>query len=144
MIRAETDSNKQLRSLVERIEKLFEEIDAIKGDVKDVYAEAKFHNFDKTALGQVISIRRRQKKDPAKFEERDALVQSYLDRLEQVDEPSSRAHPHVHAPARAREEAKPAPAPLRIVEPVTTPAPASKPFDIGEIPAAFDRRGSAA
>ena len=68
----------QLKSLVERIERLEEEKKAIAGDIKEVYAEAKANGFDTKILRKVVTIR---KKDVAEREEEDALISLYLHAL---------------------------------------------------------------
>lgn len=65
----------QLRSLVERIERLEEEKKAIAGDIKEVYAEAKGNGFDTKVLRKVISLR---KKDQAERQEEEAMLDVYL------------------------------------------------------------------
>ena len=47
----------QLRSIVERIERLHEEKKAISDDIKDIYAEAKGNGFDTRALRQIVKER---------------------------------------------------------------------------------------
>ncbi len=68
----------QLRSLVERIERLEEEKKAIAADVKEVYAEAKANGFDTKILRKVVTLR---KKDSAEREEEEAMVSLYLHAL---------------------------------------------------------------
>lgn len=68
----------QLRTIVERIERLEEEKAAIAGDIKEVYAEAKANGFDTKILRKVISLR---KKDRAEREEEEALTELYLHAL---------------------------------------------------------------
>jgi uncharacterized protein (UPF0335 family) len=65
----------QLKSLVERIERLEEEKKAIAGDIKEVYAEAKGHGFDTKILRKVVSLR---KKDAAERQEEEAVLDLYL------------------------------------------------------------------
>lgn len=48
----------QLRSIVERIERLEEEKANIGSDIRDVYAEAKGNGFDVKALRQIIKLRK--------------------------------------------------------------------------------------
>ena len=67
----------QLKSLVERIERLEEEKKTIAGDIKEVYAEAKANGFDTKILRKVISIR---KKDRHEREEEEAMLDLYLER----------------------------------------------------------------
>ena len=68
----------QLKSLVERIERLEEEKKTIAGDIKEVYAEAKANGFDTKILRKVISIR---KKDRHEREEEEAILDLYMRRL---------------------------------------------------------------
>ena len=68
----------QLKSLVERIERLEEEKKTIAADIKEVYAEAKGHGFDTKILRKVISIR---KKDAQELEEEEAILDLYLGEL---------------------------------------------------------------
>lgn len=68
----------QLLSLVERIERLTEEKQAIAGDISDIYGEAKGTGFDTRTIREVIKIR---KKDKAEREEQEALLETYLHAL---------------------------------------------------------------
>jgi uncharacterized protein (UPF0335 family) len=68
----------QLKSLVERIERLEEEKKTIAGDIKEVYAEAKANGFDTKILRKLISIR---KKDRHEREEEDAILDLYMSAL---------------------------------------------------------------
>ena len=49
----------QLRTIVERIERLEEEKKTISGDIKEVYAEAKGNGFDTKVLRKVIAWRKK-------------------------------------------------------------------------------------
>lgn len=75
----------QLRSLVERIERLEEEKKAIAGDIKEVYAEAKANGFDTKILRKVITIR---KKDRTEREEEEAMLDLYMHALGMAAEPA--------------------------------------------------------
>jgi len=68
----------QLKSLVERIERLEEEKRALSGDLKEVYAEAKGHGFDTRILRKVVTLRR---KDAVEREEEDTMVTLYMSAL---------------------------------------------------------------
>lgn len=48
----------QLRSIVERIERLEEEKANIASDIRDVYAEAKANGYDVKALRQIVRLRK--------------------------------------------------------------------------------------
>ena len=71
----------QLRSFVERIERLEEEKKTIADDIKDVYAEAKGTGYDTKILKQVIKIR---KQDKSEREEQEAILDLYLAALGMV------------------------------------------------------------
>ena len=68
----------QLRSLIERIERLEEEKKALGADIKEVYAEAKANGFDTKILRKVIALR---KKDTVEREEEQAMIDLYLNAL---------------------------------------------------------------
>lgn len=68
----------QLKSFVERIERLEEDKANISDDIKDVYAEAKGTGFDVAILRQVIRIR---KQDRSEREEAEAVLDLYLQAL---------------------------------------------------------------
>lgn len=75
----------QLRSIVERIERLEEEKKATADDIRDVYGEAKANGFDTKVLRQVIRLR---KLDKAERDEFDALLDTYLLALGMIAEPT--------------------------------------------------------
>jgi len=66
----------QLKSLVERIEKLEEERGALSGDIREVYSEAKSAGYDTRIVRQVVRLRKMDKADRAEQEE---LLALYLD-----------------------------------------------------------------
>ena len=72
----------QLRSVVERIERLEEEKAAVAADIKEVYAEAKANGFDTKTLRKLIVERR---KDRAQREEEQALLEIYMAALGMLD-----------------------------------------------------------
>ena len=53
-------SAKQLRQLIEQIERLEEEKKALAGDIRDKYLEAKAVGFDVKALRKIVSMRKKQ------------------------------------------------------------------------------------
>ncbi len=71
----------QLRSIVERIERLEEEKAAIAADVREVYAEAKSNGYDPKILRQVVRIR---KMDGTERAEQEALLDTYMAALGMV------------------------------------------------------------
>jgi uncharacterized protein (UPF0335 family) len=73
-----TVASKQLKSFVERIERLEEEKKGIADDIRDVFAEAKGQGFDTKVMRQVIRLR---KKDAAERQEEEALLDLYMHAL---------------------------------------------------------------
>ena len=65
----------QLRSIIERIERLEEEKKAIADDIREVYAEAKGNGYDAKILRQVVRIR---KIDNSERLEQEAILDSYM------------------------------------------------------------------
>ncbi|MBI1393784.1 MAG: DUF2312 domain-containing protein [Alphaproteobacteria bacterium] len=68
----------RLRSFLERIERLEEDKQAIMGDMKEVYAEAKGEGYDTKIIRQIIRLR---KMDRAERQEQEALLDLYLSAL---------------------------------------------------------------
>ena len=68
----------QLRSLIERIERLEEEKAALTADIREVYSEAKGNGFDTKIMRQVVRIR---KLDKADRQEQEAVLDLYLSAL---------------------------------------------------------------
>lgn len=58
----------QLRSLVERIERLETEKKVIADDIKDVYGEAKAMGFDTKALRKIVAERKQDSDERIEFE----------------------------------------------------------------------------
>ena len=69
----------RLRSFVERIERLEEEIKALSDDKKDIYVEAKGEGFDAKILREVVRLR---KQDDKERDEHDSLLDVYMHALE--------------------------------------------------------------
>jgi uncharacterized protein (UPF0335 family) len=65
----------QLRSIVERIERLHEEKRALEEDIKEVYSEAAGNGFDKKIIREVV---KRRGKDAAEVSEFESLVDLYM------------------------------------------------------------------
>lgn len=85
--------NDQIKSIVERIQRLTEERKTIAADIAEVYAEAKANGFDKAAIKWVVS---ELEKDFDARQERDAIRDLYMQAV---------TEPHVRAPAHTREAA---------------------------------------
>ena len=68
----------QLRSFIERIERLEEEKKGIADDIKDIYAEAKGTGFDTKVLRKVVSLRKKSREERAEEAE---LLELYMNAL---------------------------------------------------------------
>lgn len=64
----------QLKSIIEKVEKLEEEKAGLQSDIKDVYAESKGAGFDVKTLRKIISLR---KKDASERDEEEHLLDTY-------------------------------------------------------------------
>lgn len=80
----------QLRSYVERVERLEEEIKALNDDKSDVYKEARANGFDVKVLRKVVAER---KLDAHDRDERDTIFDMYWSAIHGVP------HVHVHEEA---------------------------------------------
>ena len=65
----------QLKSFIERIERLEEEKAGIATDIREVYAEAKSSGFEPKVMRQVIKLRKMDRDDR---QEQEALLDLYL------------------------------------------------------------------
>ena len=65
----------QLRSIIERIERLEEEKRELAEDVKSIYQEAKSNGFNANAIRKIVSLR---KKDAEKRREEEAILELYM------------------------------------------------------------------
>lgn len=92
----------RLKSFVERIERVEEEIKALNGDKKEIYDEARGTGFDVKIIKKIIGLRR---KDQDELDEEDALLDVYMRALGmKPDLPSDEP---VRAGARVPEAAAP-------------------------------------
>ena len=71
-------SKDQLKSIVERVERLAEEIKDLRSDQGDIFKEAKGNGYDVRALRQIIRLRA---EDPNKRTEREAILDVYMNAL---------------------------------------------------------------
>ena len=69
----------RLRSFVERIERIDEDLKAMNDEKKDVFAEAKGEGFDVKILKEVIRLR---KEDQNERDERDTMLDIYFSAIE--------------------------------------------------------------
>jgi uncharacterized protein (UPF0335 family) len=75
---SESFAKDQLKSIIERIERLEEEKKTISDDVKGVYAEAKGNGFDTKALRTIVRMR---KQDANERQEQETILETYLQAL---------------------------------------------------------------
>jgi uncharacterized protein (UPF0335 family) len=73
--KAEAFAADQLRSFVERIERLQEEKKGIGDDISDIYKEAKGNGFDAVALRHVVKLRGQ---DVNERKEQEAILDVYM------------------------------------------------------------------
>lgn len=71
-------TDKRLKSIADRIEKLMDERDGIQADIRDVYAEAKSAGYVPKVLRKAIT---RKRMDPSKRDEEDTILDLYEDAL---------------------------------------------------------------
>jgi uncharacterized protein (UPF0335 family) len=67
-------AGEQLRSFIERIERLEEERKTLAEDIKEVFAEAKGNGFDTKIMREIIKIRRMDEDD---LDEQETLLDIY-------------------------------------------------------------------
>jgi uncharacterized protein (UPF0335 family) len=72
----------QLKTIVERIERLEEEKAALSADIKGVYDEAKSNGFDVKALRAIIRIRKKDGEDRIQEE---MILATYLHALDMAN-----------------------------------------------------------
>jgi uncharacterized protein (UPF0335 family) len=68
----------QLKSIIERIERLEEEKATIGSDIRDVFAEAKGNGYDVKALRTIVRLR---KQDANERAEQETILETYLQAL---------------------------------------------------------------
>lgn len=71
-------AGQQLKSLVERIERMEDEKALIVEDIKGIYAEAKANGFDTKVLRKLIALRKQSAVERAEFE---AVLHMYMHAL---------------------------------------------------------------
>jgi uncharacterized protein (UPF0335 family) len=76
-----TVDDKQLKSFVERIERLTEEKKSIATDIRDVYGEAVSAGFDRKALARCVAERAKRAKDAQKHKAENDVFDVYACRL---------------------------------------------------------------
>lgn len=79
-------AQKQLRQLVEQIERLEEEKKQLASDIRDKYLEAKAVGFDVKVLRQVVRLR---KKSQEERQEEETVLEVYMHALGMLDDKGS-------------------------------------------------------
>ena len=83
MTALQASAQKQLRQLIEQIERLEAEKKALTGDIRDKYAESKALGFDVKALRRIVGLRKMSRTDR---QEEEALLAVYMHALGMIDE----------------------------------------------------------
>ena len=81
-------SGDRIRSFIERIEHIDEEIKGLNEGKKEAFAEAKGEGFDVKVLREILRLRKLDRED---HEEHESLVDLYLRALESTSTPDVRA-----------------------------------------------------
>jgi uncharacterized protein (UPF0335 family) len=68
----------QLRSIIERVERLEEEKAGIAADIRDVFAEAKGNGYSILAIRTILKMR---KKDASEWQEEETILHTYMNCL---------------------------------------------------------------
>ena len=76
-------AKEQLKSIVERIERLEEEKKGISASIKEVYSEAKANGFDTKILKMIVKLR---KKEANEREEEQSLLDLYMSALDMIQD----------------------------------------------------------
>jgi uncharacterized protein (UPF0335 family) len=84
MTTLQASAQKQLRQLIEQIERLEAEKKALAGDIRDKYAESKALGFDVRVLRKIVSLRKKSRTDR---EEEEAILALYMHALGMIAEP---------------------------------------------------------
>lgn len=87
--RLNSSTAKQLKSIIDRIERLQEERDDLSIDIAEIYREAKGNGFNVKALKALISERKKRSRNPASYDADEAdldLYRSVLNGLATIKE----------------------------------------------------------
>jgi uncharacterized protein (UPF0335 family) len=68
----------QLKAIIERIERVEEEIKTLSDDRKDIYSEAKSNGYDCKALRTIVRMR---KQDANERQEAETILETYMQAL---------------------------------------------------------------
>ena len=70
-----SNTGAQIKSIIERVERLAEEKTELQGDITEIFAEAKSSGFDVKTIRRIIQIR---KQDEAERREQEAILDTYM------------------------------------------------------------------
>jgi uncharacterized protein (UPF0335 family) len=81
-------AGERIRSFIERVEQIEEELKALNEGKKEVFSEAKGEGFDVKVLKEILKLR---KQDKDERDEQESLLDLYMQAMEQSDEPLQKA-----------------------------------------------------
>ena len=81
-------AGERIRSFIERVEQIEEELKALNEGKKEVFSEAKGEGFDVKVLKEILKLR---KQDKDERDEQDSLLDLYMQAMEQTEEPLQKA-----------------------------------------------------
>ncbi len=81
-------AGERIRSFIERVEQIEEELKALNEGKKEVFSEAKGEGFDVKVLKEILKLR---KQDKDERDEQDSLLDLYMQAMEQSEEPLQKA-----------------------------------------------------
>lgn len=120
----------RIRTFVQRIERIEEEVACLNADKSEVYKEAKGEGYDLAALRMVVSERRKRAKNPDLYRETRSLFDIYMDAVEGSSGTDRATRVHDLPPPTQAMGITPDPDPsVTIIN--ETPAPITSPADGG-------------
>ncbi len=81
-------AGERIRSFIERVEQIEEELKALTEGKKEVFLEAKGEGFDVKVLKEILKIR---KQDKDQRDEQESLLDLYMQAMEESEEPVKKA-----------------------------------------------------
>ena len=81
-------AGERIRSFIERVEQIEEELKALTEGKKEVFLEAKGEGFDVKVLKEILKIR---KQDKDQRDEQESLLDLYMQAMEESEEPVRKA-----------------------------------------------------
>lgn len=81
-------AGERIRSFIERVEQIEEELKALTEGKKEVFLEAKGEGFDVKVLKEILKIR---KQDKDQRDEQESLLDLYMMAMEDSEEPMKKA-----------------------------------------------------